>query len=73
MAVDARARNITSIASAGFGCFDVGAVLLDGNPLQSLPGGAAFPSIGFVSLVNCTIAVLQTNAFTGYSGHVDLV
>jgi len=76
-ALDLSLRGITAIAAGAFECYDfatdfnpqpdaINAVLLDSNPLGTLPNGSVFREAPFVSLRNCSISALPPAAFTEY-------
>jgi hypothetical protein len=87
--LDLSMRGITSIHETALSCWPAGTtatctstlgstlcgVILDHNPLGSLPSGLAFrgkdpnTTIGFISMVNCSITALPPSAFSEiYSG-----
>lgn len=78
LSVDVSSRNITSLAPEAFGCWNFsdttiftdgsGGVILDNNPLETLPDGAVFGGAIVVSLRNCSISHIPPTGFTSYDG-----
>jgi hypothetical protein len=77
LAVDLHARNITSISSDAFRCFNfsgetfydgLAGVILDHNPLDVVPNGAPFVNVVIVSFINCSITTVPSAIVGTYRG-----